>query len=339
MIGDAADPAVTERAAALAEPLRGWVNNAAVFRDAWLRRSRRRRGDRPDRGQPQPGDRGMRDGDPGIPARRTARRHRQRLLPPGAAAGTRLAPVCHGEGGDRRTHPRAGGRLRAARDPGQRGGAGLDRDRTLRRASRGAGCGSGGALRRRDPAAAAAGPDGARRGGGRRGRVPAVRPGVASSTARSCRSTAAGPPSAATPRNATDRAARPRYATAARQRTSDNLRRMPQPLESPQVIRDRAVSVADYLLAVRAHMERPARTVPGRRALAGRPARPPGLPGRAGRRRHLLVAGRPARPAATGQRPGRAAPAAHRGHRDRRARPATTCWRAGRTSSGGRGRA
>jgi len=36
VIGDAANPAVTERAAALAEPLRGWVNNAAVFRDAWL---------------------------------------------------------------------------------------------------------------------------------------------------------------------------------------------------------------------------------------------------------------------------------------------------------------
>ena len=32
--------------------------------------------------------------------------------------------------------------------------------------------------------------------------------------------------------------------------------------ESPTVIRDRAVSVADYLLGVRAHMERPARTVP-----------------------------------------------------------------------------
>jgi NAD(P)-dependent dehydrogenase (short-subunit alcohol dehydrogenase family) len=36
VIGDAADPAVTERAAELAEPLQGWVNNAAVFRDAWL---------------------------------------------------------------------------------------------------------------------------------------------------------------------------------------------------------------------------------------------------------------------------------------------------------------
>jgi len=37
--GDAADPAVAGRAAALAEqasPLGGWVNNAAVFRDAWL---------------------------------------------------------------------------------------------------------------------------------------------------------------------------------------------------------------------------------------------------------------------------------------------------------------
>jgi NAD(P)-dependent dehydrogenase (short-subunit alcohol dehydrogenase family) len=37
--GDAGDEAVTERAADLAEaaaPLAGWVNNAAVFRDAWL---------------------------------------------------------------------------------------------------------------------------------------------------------------------------------------------------------------------------------------------------------------------------------------------------------------
>jgi len=39
VIGDAADPAVADRAAALAaaaSPLVGWVNNAAVFRDAWL---------------------------------------------------------------------------------------------------------------------------------------------------------------------------------------------------------------------------------------------------------------------------------------------------------------
>lgn len=37
--GDAADPAVAERAAEAASalaPLAGWVNNAAVFRDAWL---------------------------------------------------------------------------------------------------------------------------------------------------------------------------------------------------------------------------------------------------------------------------------------------------------------
>src|SRR4051794_10179232 len=32
--------------------------------------------------------------------------------------------------------------------------------------------------------------------------------------------------------------------------------------ETPTAIRDRAVSVADYLLAVRAQMERPVRTVP-----------------------------------------------------------------------------
>jgi NAD(P)-dependent dehydrogenase (short-subunit alcohol dehydrogenase family) len=39
VIGDAADEAVAERAAIAADaagPLRGWVNNAAVFRDAWL---------------------------------------------------------------------------------------------------------------------------------------------------------------------------------------------------------------------------------------------------------------------------------------------------------------
>ena len=39
VIGDAADPAVAEQAATVAQaagPLLGWVNNAAVFRDAWL---------------------------------------------------------------------------------------------------------------------------------------------------------------------------------------------------------------------------------------------------------------------------------------------------------------
>jgi NAD(P)-dependent dehydrogenase (short-subunit alcohol dehydrogenase family) len=39
VIGDAADPAVAEQAATVAQtagPLAGWVNNAAVFRDAWL---------------------------------------------------------------------------------------------------------------------------------------------------------------------------------------------------------------------------------------------------------------------------------------------------------------
>jgi NAD(P)-dependent dehydrogenase (short-subunit alcohol dehydrogenase family) len=39
VVGDAADEAVAERAADAAEqaaPLAGWVNNAAVFRDAWL---------------------------------------------------------------------------------------------------------------------------------------------------------------------------------------------------------------------------------------------------------------------------------------------------------------
>jgi NAD(P)-dependent dehydrogenase (short-subunit alcohol dehydrogenase family) len=39
VIGDASDPAVAEQAATVAEaagPLMGWVNNAAVFRDAWL---------------------------------------------------------------------------------------------------------------------------------------------------------------------------------------------------------------------------------------------------------------------------------------------------------------
>jgi NAD(P)-dependent dehydrogenase (short-subunit alcohol dehydrogenase family) len=42
VIGDAADETVAERAADAAEaagPLRGWVNNAAVFRDAWLHKT------------------------------------------------------------------------------------------------------------------------------------------------------------------------------------------------------------------------------------------------------------------------------------------------------------
>lgn len=42
LIGDAADPAVAERAAAAADaeaPLRGWVNNAAIFEDARLHES------------------------------------------------------------------------------------------------------------------------------------------------------------------------------------------------------------------------------------------------------------------------------------------------------------
>jgi NAD(P)-dependent dehydrogenase (short-subunit alcohol dehydrogenase family) len=39
VLGDAADPEVAEQAVAVAQaagPLTGWVNNAAVFRDAWL---------------------------------------------------------------------------------------------------------------------------------------------------------------------------------------------------------------------------------------------------------------------------------------------------------------
>ncbi len=36
IIGDASDEAVTARAAEAAAPLKGWVNNAAIFRDAWL---------------------------------------------------------------------------------------------------------------------------------------------------------------------------------------------------------------------------------------------------------------------------------------------------------------
>ncbi|MGX6602076.1 SDR family NAD(P)-dependent oxidoreductase [Micromonosporaceae bacterium Da 78-11] len=42
IVGDAGDEAVAERAAGSAAslaPLRGWVNNAAVFRDAWLDRT------------------------------------------------------------------------------------------------------------------------------------------------------------------------------------------------------------------------------------------------------------------------------------------------------------
>src|SRR3954452_3373699 len=47
-----------------------------------------------------------------------------------------------------------------------------------------------------------------------------------------------------------------------RETSRPRIARMSEQLESPTTIRDRAVAVADYLLAVRAQMERPARTVP-----------------------------------------------------------------------------
>ncbi|MBB4695035.1 arginase family protein [Paractinoplanes abujensis] len=57
---------------------------------------------------------------------------------------------------------------------------------------------------------------------------------------------------------------------------------MAEQLESPTTIRDRAVAVADYLLSVRAQMERPARTVPADTlrldGLPGHPACEVGLP-------------------------------------------------------------
>ena len=133
--GDAADEAVAERAADAAEragALSGWVNNAAVFRDAALHDTAAGELLALVARQPRAGGDRLRGRRAPLPRRRHGGRDRQRLVAPGAARGPRRAPVRDREGGDRRAHARGRRRLRAARDPRQRGRAGLGRHRARR---------------------------------------------------------------------------------------------------------------------------------------------------------------------------------------------------------------
>ena len=126
VVGDAGDEAVAERAADAAEaaaPLAGWVNNAAVFRDAALH-------DTPAADvlglvarQPRARAGGLRGRGAAVPGRGRWRRDRQRLLAPGAARGAGRAPLRDGQGRARGAHARGRRRLRPARHPRERGRA------------------------------------------------------------------------------------------------------------------------------------------------------------------------------------------------------------------------
>ena len=253
VIGDAADPAVAERAAELAEPLQGWVNNAAVFRDAWLHEA----------GADEVIGLIGANLNPAVVGCAAAIRAYLRAGRPGAIVNVSSHQAQRPVRGSlpyATAKAATEGLTRAlAVDYGPRGirvnavALGVDRDRTFGRASGGAG-----PARRKSTSSGRSGCCSRWAGWGvpRRWRTrwPSCCPSrPPSSTARSCRSTAGGPRSAATRRNAADQ-----------QCGADRItcEECPQPLESPSVIRDRAVSVADYLLAVRAQMERPARTVP-----------------------------------------------------------------------------
>src|SRR5690348_2402870 len=142
--GSAADERVAETAAERAEaaaPLAGWVNNAALFRDAAL--------------------------------------HTAEPAAIMDLISANLAPVVTGCAVAVRRFLAAGRgcRLRARTDPGQRCGARLHRHRAVPGAARGPGRASRGADRTPDGRAAPARPGRPNRGGRRRGGVPAVQAG------------------------------------------------------------------------------------------------------------------------------------------------------------------
>ena len=164
--GDASDDAVLGRAvqiAASSGTLSGWVNNAAVFRDAALHTSSAREVVEliaenlalAVAGVGAAVRRFLADGTAGAIVNVSSHQAHAR--------GPRRAALRDRQGRDRGAHARAGRRLRAARHPHQRGRARLDRHRALRREPR-----------RRAGAAAPARPRRARRGGRRGRRAPAV---------------------------------------------------------------------------------------------------------------------------------------------------------------------
>ena len=132
VVGDAGDDEVLARAVELAGPeLAGWVNNAALFRDAALHEVASSELVALIAANLAPAVAGARAAVRAYLANGVAGRDRQRLLPPGAARRPRRAAVRDRQGGDRGAHARAGRRLRAARDPHQRRRARLDRHRAL----------------------------------------------------------------------------------------------------------------------------------------------------------------------------------------------------------------
>src|SRR5712691_13394371 len=148
VVGDAADEAVAEQAADLAQAagiLAGWVNNAAVFRDASLHSAATR----------EMLDLIALNLHPVVVGCATAIRcflaagtdwgDRQRLFVPGAAGGPGLPALRDRQGSRRRTDPGAGRRVRVARHPRQRRCAGFDRHRALRGVPPRAGARGGGA--------------------------------------------------------------------------------------------------------------------------------------------------------------------------------------------------
>lgn len=130
--GDASDETVAARAADRAEslaPLGGWVNNAAVFRDASLHTSPAREVIDLVAANLAPAVVGCAVAVRRFPA---AGGNRQRLVPPGRASGSRLRALRPGQGGDRGADQGRSCRVRSPRDPGQRRGARLDRHRAVR---------------------------------------------------------------------------------------------------------------------------------------------------------------------------------------------------------------
>ena len=134
VVGSAADVDVARAAARLAEEqgqLTGWVNNAAVFRDADLPDDPAHSA-RPGPDEPRTSRGGLLRRGLGVRGGGTTGVDRERLVAPGTASRARCSPLRHRQGRHRRTDPRGRRRPRAAGRALQRCRAGLDHHRALR---------------------------------------------------------------------------------------------------------------------------------------------------------------------------------------------------------------
>jgi NAD(P)-dependent dehydrogenase (short-subunit alcohol dehydrogenase family) len=133
--GSAADETVTERAADLAQAagtFAGWVNNAAVFRDAALHSAPTREVLDLIALNVEPAVVGSATAIRRFLAAGIARGHCQCILASSAAGGTRGSAIRDGQGCDRRFHSGVSGGLRPARHPGQRCRARVHYHRAIR---------------------------------------------------------------------------------------------------------------------------------------------------------------------------------------------------------------